>query len=199
MQQVAAEEIRIDSKLTPATPSAFEAIYYELQVVLEVTMFSLGISFVLGIPMNSKAATYKVFKAKHLYQPNDDGKTASLYQFPKPYVATATDKTIFAKLAASTLGQCTGNNRIKLCRKGFLATTDETLLCLKSLYFNQDFPLFRNCAVSSVLLPEAPQATYWQMASTTSFPATPQWISGTTLEHMDSVCSPLIVRHASFD
>ena len=129
VQELAAEEFRKGSKLTPAIPSGFEAIYYELQIVLEVTMLPKGISFVLGIPMNSKSATYNVFQAEPL-------------------------------LAASTLQQCTGSNRIKLCRKGFSTTTDETLLCLTSLYFNQDIPALRNCPVSSVLLPEAPQAIY---------------------------------------
>ena len=84
VQELAAEEFRKGSKLTPAIPSGFEAIYYELQIVLEVTMLPKGISFVLGIPMNSKSATYNVFQAEPLYQPNDDGKTASVYQFPKP-------------------------------------------------------------------------------------------------------------------
>ena len=110
--------------------------------------------------MNSKSATYNVFQAEPLYQPNDDSKTASVYQFPQSYVAIATDNTNFAELAASTLQQCTGSNRIKLCRKGFSTTTDETLLCLTSLYFIQDIPALRNYPVSSVLLPEAPQATY---------------------------------------
>ena len=160
MQELAAEEFRKGSKLTPAIPSVFEAIYYELQIVLEVTMLPKGISFVLGIPKNSKSATYIVFQAQPLYQPNDDGKTASVYQFRKPYVAIATDNTNFAELAASTLQQCRGSNRITLCRKGFSTTTDETLLCLTSLYFNQDIPALRNCPVTSVFLPEAPKAIY---------------------------------------
>ena len=160
MQELAAEEFWKGSKLTLAIPTGFEAIYYELQIVLEVTMLPKGISFVPGIPMNSKSATYNVFEAELPYQPNEDGKTASVYHFPKPYVAIATDNTNFAELATSTLQQCTGSNRIKLCRKGFSTTTDETLLCLTSLYINQDIPALRNCPVSSVLLPEAPQAIY---------------------------------------
>ena len=161
VQELAAEEFRKVSKVTPAIASGFEAIYYELQIVLEVTMLPKGISFVLGIRLNSKSATYNVFQAKPAYQPNDDGKTASVYQFTKPYVAIATDITNFAELAASTLQQCTGSNRIELCRKGFSTTKDESLLCLKSLYFNQDIPALRNCPVSSVFLPEAPQAIYF--------------------------------------
>ena len=148
------------SKLTPAIPSGFEAIYYELQIVLEVTMLPKGISFVLGFPMNSKSATYNVFQAEPLYQPNDNGMKASVYQFPNSYVAIATGNTNFAELAASTLQQCTGSNRIKSCRKGFSTTFDETLLCLTSLRLNQDKPALRKCSVSSVLLPEAPQAIY---------------------------------------
>ena len=160
MQEMAAEEFRKGSKLKPATPSRFEAIYYELQIVLEVTMWPQGISFVLGVPMNSKCATYNVFQAEPLSQPNDDGRTASVYQFPETYVAIATDISNFEELAASTLQQCTGGNRIKLCRKGFSTTTDEPLLCLTSLYFNQDIPALLNCHVSSVPLPETPQAIY---------------------------------------
>ena len=160
VQELAAEKFRKGSKLTPAIPSGFEAIYYELQIVLEVTLSPKGISFALGIPMNSKSATYNVFQAEPLCQPNDDGKMASVYHFPKPYVAIAADNTNFAELAASTLQQCRGSNRINLCRKGFSTTTHETLLCLTSLYLNQDVPALRNCPVSSLLLPEAPQAIY---------------------------------------
>ena len=83
VQELAAEEFRKSSKLIPAIPSGFEAIYYELQFVLAVMMLPKGISFVLGIPMNSKSATYNVFHAEPFYQPDDDGKTASVYQFPK--------------------------------------------------------------------------------------------------------------------
>ena len=165
-------------------------------------MLPKGISFVLGIPMNSKSATYNVFQAEPLYQPNDDGKTASVYQFPKPYVAIATDNTNFAELAASTLQQCTGSNRIKLCRKGFSTTTDETLFCLTSLYLNQDIPAIRNCPVSSVLLPEFQKShrqSIWQTASITSFPGTLQSTLRTIADQMDSVCLQSIVRCASFD
>ena len=154
------KEFRKGSKLTPAITSGFDAIYYELRIVLEVTMLPKGISFVLGLPMNFKSATYNVFQAEPLYQPNDGGRTASVYQFPKPYIAIATDNTNFAELVASTLQQCTGSNRIKLCRKGFSTFTDEALLCLMSWYFIQDIPALRNCPISSVFLPEAPQQIY---------------------------------------
>ena len=160
VQELAAEEFLKGSKLTSAIPWGFEAIYYGLQIVLEVKMLPKGISFVPGVPMNYKSATYNVFQAEPLLQPNEDGKTASSYQFAKPYVAIAIDNTNFAELAGSTLKQCTGSNRIKLCRKSFSTTTDETLPCLTSLYFNQDIPALRNCPVSSILLPEAPQAIY---------------------------------------
>ena len=162
-------------------------------------MLPKGNSFVLGIPLNSKSATYNVFQAQPLYQPNDDGKTASVYQFPKPYVAIATDNTKFAELAASTLQQCTGSNRIKLCRKGFSTTTDEELLCLTSLYFNQNIPALRNFSFPLSFFQKPHRQSTRQMASTTSFLATPQWISKTTADHMDSVCPLSIVRHVSFD
>ena len=63
-------------------------------------------------------------------------------------------------MGASTLQQCSGNNRIKLCRKGFSTTTNEILLCLASLFYNYDVPSVRNCKVESILLPDAPQAFY---------------------------------------
>ena len=110
--------------------------------------------------MNSKSSTFDIYLATPLYQPNADGDTASLYQFSDPFLAISTDNTQFAELGASTLQQCSGNNRIKLCRKGFSTTTDETLLCLASLFYNYDVPSVRNCKVESILLPDAPQAFY---------------------------------------
>ena len=68
-------------------------------------MLPKGNSFVLGIPMNSKSATFNVFQAELLYHSSDDGKMASIYQIPKSYVAIATDNTNLEELAASTLQQ----------------------------------------------------------------------------------------------
>ena len=81
---VAAEKFRKGSNLTPAIPSGFEAIYYDVQILLEVMTLPKVIFFLLGIPMNSKPPTYNVCQADPLYQPNDDGKTASAYQFQNP-------------------------------------------------------------------------------------------------------------------
>ena len=53
VQELVAKEFHKSSKLTPAIPSGFEAVYYELQYVLEVTMLPKCTSFVLGIPMDS--------------------------------------------------------------------------------------------------------------------------------------------------
>ena len=54
--------------------------------------------------------------------------------------------------------QCSGNNRIKHCRKDFSTTTDETSLRLASLFYNYDVPSVCNCKVESILLPDAPKA-----------------------------------------
>ena len=162
-------------------------------------MLPNGISFVLDIPMNSKSATCIVFQEEPLYQSDDDGKTASVYQFPEPYVAIATDNTISAELAVSTLQQCRGSNRIKLCREGFSTTTDEIVLCVTSLYFNQDILALRNCPSPLSSFQKPHRQSTWQMASTTSFIATPRWISRTTAEQMDSIYPPLTDRHVSFD
>ena len=160
VKELANDEIIRGTKLSPAIRVGHEAIYYEIQLVLEVTLLSSGLSVVLGIPMNSKSSTFDIYLATPLYQPNTDGDTASLYQFPNPFLAISTDNTQFAEMGASTLQQSSGNNRIKLRRKGFSTTTDETLLCLASLFYNYDVPSVRNCKVEPILLPDAPQAFY---------------------------------------
>ena len=48
------DEILRGTKLTPAIHVGQEAIYYEIQMVLEVSLLPKGISVVLGVPMNSK-------------------------------------------------------------------------------------------------------------------------------------------------
>ena len=157
---LANDEVLRGTKLSPAIRPGYEAIYYEIQLVLEVTLLPSGISVILGIPMNSKSSNFDIYHATPLYQPNNDQKTASLYGFANPFLAISTDNTRFAELGANTLQQCSGNNRIRLCRKGFSTTTDETLLCLGSLFYNYNIPALRNCEVKSVLLPDAPQAFY---------------------------------------
>ena len=83
-----------------------------------------------------------------------------MYQFRHDYLAIATDKSQYAELGVPTLQQCSGTDRIKLCRKGFSTTTDVTLLCLTSLFYNFSVPALRNCHVESIRLPDAPQAFY---------------------------------------
>ena len=46
----------------------------------------------------------------------------------------------------------------KICRLS--TTTDETLHCLTSLFYEYSIPALRNCLVDSGLLPEAPKASY---------------------------------------
>ena len=81
VKKLANDEILRGTKLSPAIRVGHEAIYYEIQLVLEVTLLSSGLSVVLGIPMNSKSSTFDIYLATPLYQPNVDGDTASLYQF----------------------------------------------------------------------------------------------------------------------
>ena len=119
VKELTNDEILRGTKLSPAMRVGHEAIYYEIQLVLEVTLLSRGLSVVLGIPLNSNSSNFDIYLATPLYQPTADGDTASLCQFPNPFLALCTDNTQFAELGASTLQQCSGNNRIKLCRKGF--------------------------------------------------------------------------------
>ena len=85
VKELANDENLRGTKLSPAIRVGHEAIYFENQLVLEVTLLSSGLSVVLGIPMNSKTSTFDIYLASPLYQPNADGDTASLYQFPNPF------------------------------------------------------------------------------------------------------------------
>ena len=158
VKALADDEVSWATKLSPAFRPGFEPIYYEIQLVLEVTLIPREISVILEIPMNSKLSTFDMFSATPLYQPNNDQRTASLYIFANPFLAISTDNNRFAKLGPNTLQQCSGNNRNILCRKGFSTTTDETLPCLGSQFYHYDIPGLRNCEVIIVLLPDSPQA-----------------------------------------
>ena len=135
VEDLTAEKIRRGPKLTPAIQVGFEATYYEVQIVLEVIILQENLSIFLGIPMNSKSSTFDVYRAIPLHQPNEDGTNPSVYRFSHGFVAIATDNSQYGELNATTLSQISGTNRIKLCRKGFSTTTDETLLCLTSLFY----------------------------------------------------------------
>ena len=83
-KELTPEDIRGSSKLEPAKPSLFEAIYYELRIVLEITMLPRGISFVLGNPMKSISATYKFFKPNLCINPKMTGKRHLFIHFRNP-------------------------------------------------------------------------------------------------------------------
>ena len=85
VRELANDEILRGTTLSPAIRVGQEAIYYEIQMVLEVSLLTTGISVVLGVPMNSESSTFNVYHATPLYQPNDDLTTASLNQLAQPF------------------------------------------------------------------------------------------------------------------
>ena len=141
VHELTMEEVHRGTKLTPAIQVGYEASYYEVQMVLEVTILASSISVVLEIPMNSKSVKFNLLRAIPLYQPNEDGSIAFLYQFRHDFLAVAIDKSQYAELSVAMLQQCSGTNRIKLQRKGFSTSTDVTFLCLTSLFCNLVFLL----------------------------------------------------------
>ena len=72
------KKVHRGTKLTPAIQTGYEATYYEIQIVFEVSILASGISVVQGISINSNSAPINV-RAFLLYHPNEDGSTASLY------------------------------------------------------------------------------------------------------------------------
>ena len=153
-------EVDRGTNLTPAIQVVYEATFYEIQIVPEVFILASNISVLLGIPMNSKSATFINLRAIPLYQPNEGGSTAFLSQFPHDYLANVTDKSQYAKFGVAALIQCSGTNRIEFFCKVLSTNTDMTLLCLKSVFCNSSVPAHRNCHVEPVLLPDAPEALY---------------------------------------
>ena len=85
--------------------------------------------------MNSKPFTFAVYRAIPRHHPNENGTTATVHHFSHELVAVATDNSRYAELSATTFNQCSGSNRINLCQKGCSTTTNETLLCLTSRFF----------------------------------------------------------------
>ena len=81
VNELAHDEILRGTKLWPVIHVGQEAIYYEIQIILEISLLPKHNSVVIGVPMNSKRP-FNVYRAIPLYQPNDDGDTASLYHFP---------------------------------------------------------------------------------------------------------------------
>ena len=85
------DEVLRGTKISSAIRPGFEAIYYEIQIVLEVTLIPQGISAVLGIPMNTKSGMLNIYHATPLCQPNKDDMTASLYVFKNPFLAISSN------------------------------------------------------------------------------------------------------------
>ena len=62
VNELAHDEILRGTKLSPAIHVGQEAIYYEIQMVLEVSLLPKGTSVLLGVPMNSKGP-FNVYRA----------------------------------------------------------------------------------------------------------------------------------------
>ena len=158
MHELTAEEFRKGSKLTPAIPSGFKAIYYELQIVLEVMMLPKGISLVPGILMNSKSATYNVFQALRI------NPMMTARQHPFTNSRNPTSRSQQTTTSRSSQRQRYNNELVVIesncAAKALRLLPMKRYSALRRCIIDQDIPVFRSCPVSSVLLPEAPQAIH---------------------------------------
>ena len=60
VEDLTAEAIRRGTKTTPAIQVGLEATYYEVHIVLDVTVLQDCFSIVLGLTMNSKSTTFEI-------------------------------------------------------------------------------------------------------------------------------------------
>ena len=198
VQYLPVEAVHRGTKQTTAIQVGFEVTYYEVQFVLKVSIVASGISVVLGIPLNSKAATLNIPHATPLNQPNENGSSASVHQFRQDYIAFATDKSQYAKFVFATSKQCFGTNRIKLCRKGFSTATDVTFFSLNCFFDYMSVPILRNCHIESILLSDAPQVCTSQMVFVKSFHGTAIFRWWTIPILMAPKCPLLTVKYVFF-
>ena len=69
------------ANLIPAIHPGFEAVYYEMQLVL-VKLFPQDLSFILRVPVNLKSSNLTCTMLPPLYQPNGHNKTVFNAAFP---------------------------------------------------------------------------------------------------------------------
>ena len=135
------------TKLSLAIRVGQEAVCYDIHLVLEVTLLSMGTSILLKIHKNSKQASICI-KQFLLLNLTTMEIRLPCNNFRIPF-GVSTYNSHLAELGACKLHQCSQNSRIKSCRQGFSTATDETPLCLRSLYYKNDIPALRNCEVES--------------------------------------------------
>ena len=128
--------------------------------MLEVTILQERLSIFLGMPMHSILFTFDVYCVFRLNQPNEEKRTVSVYHLSHELVAMATDISQNAELVVATLHWRSGRNLDKLCPRIFSTTSVETCLWFTLLFSEYSIPSLRTCLVDSVMLPEAPQASF---------------------------------------
>ena len=159
-KRLAEEAMTHGTKLSPTIRPGFDSIYYKKHHVLEVPFIPCAISVILGTLMNSNSWTFDIYHSTQLYQPIMTGEqptcTHSQILFSQNPLITRGLLRLERTLCYSFLG----TTKWKSAENVFSRTTDETLICLSSLFYNYDIPALRNCQIVSVLLPDAPWAIY---------------------------------------
>ena len=123
---------------------------------------------------------HTTFSCWYFFYLVDDGKIASIYQFPKTYVAVKADLKEFAEIAASTLQQCPGSKLTTLAQSLFSKCKWKSIL-LHVIVLHENSP--KNCPVSSVLLAEARQVIYLENG-VIFFSGTQPWTLRTIFQHV---------------
>ena len=185
--------------MAPVLPSGFEATYYELQIVLEITCYLKVFLLSLAFGRTPSPRPTKFSKPNLGINPITTARQHPFTNWRNP--TWRLQQTLPILQSSRRLRH---NNAWEVIESNCAAKAFRPLpmkcysasrrcISIKALQHSEIAPF----SLSSVQKPH--RRSTWQMASTISSRATSQKISTTTTEHMKSVCSLLIVRHASLD
>ena len=95
-------------KHTTANRVDFQVTYFNVQIVLQLSVMQERLSVVLGNPINSESSTFNNYRAILIHQSIEDKTTASVCHSTNEYLTIATHNLQYVELSGTTLNQNLG-------------------------------------------------------------------------------------------
>ena len=110
---------------------------YGFELVQSTVITEICINVLINIPVHQTMGLHKVYRAKALPQPADEGLIAIQYKFTHTHLLVSERQNNFAEIAGEDISaHCSGSTRLKLCLRPFAMSRSSKSSCLARLFFN---------------------------------------------------------------
>jgi hypothetical protein len=173
LQTILGELLRVKadtSSMSLSIPLQDTHLYYNLDLVRQVSVIPEGVVISLAIPFASGPSKLAVYLAIALPMLVEDDEAATIWDLESEYIAVVEGRETHALISPTAFARCRGTPELMTCPDSFALYTTP-VSCIAALYLRMNTQVLEHCGILGYNLPSPERATdlgdgQWLLEST---------------------------------